>query len=658
MIIAALLGLIVGLLAGGTSLWFLVLAGLLLACYALTRKWRQLMAALLLFALGLTITLLYSRPVLGMVSTWGFVTRTSSSYFLLTTYRGTFYVDSDLNPGLGSIMRVSGVGQLPIFAKFDGDFDFAAYLRRQGCFTMIEDGQVEPILKIPDLAGTYRNWCLQRLEGEQLALVSSFLFAKGGGGIEDYDELQRGGVGRFLTGTSLHLSFLSRGLEKIFKGKKTGIISPLLALFICFTSDFSLSGRRVFTLALMRYLAKRTNWFRDRGEAQALGGIILLAGAPFAVTDMAFFFPFLMIFLSACARGLYSRLRPPLRQLISSGLSFLFLVPPLLWEHGSLNILGAFFALVLVFPSCFLYLTFIPLYFLPLAGVYAGPLASGYLKMLRWLGGIGVLDLGAVGLVFTILWYVILIVFLILIALGVRRAWLCLIGLVALLVLTPIQGYLPKTEVIFIDVGQGDSTLVVNRGKAVLIDTGGSRYDDLATACLIPLLKRERISRLEAVILTHDDFDHSGALESLLANFPVGEVIRGEEIGGAFTAAGVEFYDHNFLTGTGDDNESSAVLSFTLDGRDYLIMGDAPKEVEAEIIQRGDDLDADILRIGHHGSKTSTSSALLEAVTPNLAVISCGKNYYGHPTSEVLNLLESYQIPVWRTDLDGSLKLS
>ena len=658
MIIAALLGLIVGLLAGGTSLWFLAAAGLLLACYALVRRWRQLLVASALFALGLTITLVYGRPLLGPVSTWGVVTRTSSSYFLLMSPRGTFYVDSDLNPGLGSPLRVSGVGQHPIFAKFEGNFDFAAYLRRQGCFTLIDEARVEPILKLPDISGAYRRWCLGQLEGEELALVSSFLFAKGGGGIADYDELQRGGVGRFLTGTSLHLSFLNRGLEKLIKGRNTALISPIMSLFICFVSDFSLSGRRVFILALMRYLSRRTCWFRDRFEAPALGGIIPLVGAPFAVTDMAFVFPFLMIFMSACTRGFSARLHSPVRQLVSSGLSFLFLVPPLLWEYGSLNILGALFSLVLVFPSCLLYLALIPLYFLPLAGVYAGPLAGGYLKMLRWLGGIGVLDLGTVGLVFTILWYAIFLVFFILIALGAKRAWVMLVALASLLVLAPIPGYIPHSEVIFIDVGQGDSTLVVNRGRAVLIDTGGSRYDDLATACLIPLFERERIGELEAVIITHEDFDHAGALDSLLADFPVGQVIYGDEISGAFTVGGIAFYDHNFRRGTGDDNECSAVIRFSLDGRDYLIMGDAPTEVEAEIIARGDDLRADVLRIGHHGSKTSTSPALLEAVRPELAVISCGKNYYGHPTSEVLDRLASYGIPIWRTDLDGSLRLS
>lgn len=630
--------------------------------YSVARRFKPAVAALIAVGLGLGTTLLFRGCVEGRIDTFGFVVRTSDTYFLILTPKGVLYLKSELNPGIGSILKVSGVGKPLIFFKFDGDFDFAEYLGRRGCFTELSDPIVTEKLLIPNISGAYRDWCLQGLDGENRALVSSFLFAKGSGGIENYDQLQRGGVARFLTGTSLHLSFVINSVDKFFnrRGKKgiKNLVSPALALFLCFTSDFSLSGKRVFLLALTRTIESQGRGFRDRAEAQACGGAILLLTCPFGVNDPAFYFPFMMILLSTCTRRFTKDLRRPWKKLVPPVLSFLFLLPPLLVEDGAFNILSALLAVVMVFPSCLLYVAFIPLYILPFCSVYAGPLAGLYLKLLRAVGGVGVLDYGGVGWVFIALWYLAFLIFFCRLALGIDKSWKLLIALPVLLVATPIVGMLPREEVVFIDVGQGDSTLVISNGSAVLIDTGGSRYDNLATECLIPLLKRKRITYLDGVILTHDDFDHCGALDSLIQNFPVGQVIWGEEVFGEFRVGNIDFTDHSdFVSKGDDDNSGSAVLSFTVGKKDFLIMGDAPMEVEKKLIQRGENLKADVLRIGHHGSKTSTSDELLDAVFPDLAVISCGKNYYGHPTDEVLNRIQEHGIDLWRTDLDGTLDM-
>ena len=104
------------------------------------------------------------------------------------------------------------------------------------------------------------------------------------------------------------------------------------------------------------------------------------------------------------------------------------------------------------------------------------------------------------------------------------------------------------------------------------------------------------------------------------------------------------------------ENESSLVISTVIGGRCYLCMGDAPEEVERRIIVDYPNLKADILKVGHHGSKTSTCPAFLDLVSPKEAIISCGgKNTYGHPHEEVVNRLKQRSIKIRRTDEEGSI---
>ena len=105
-----------------------------------------------------------------------------------------------------------------------------------------------------------------------------------------------------------------------------------------------------------------------------------------------------------------------------------------------------------------------------------------------------------------------------------------------------------------------------------------------------------------------------------------------------------------------DENSSSLVLYLSLLGKNFLFMGDAPKEIEKQIIQDHPDLRADILKIGHHGSKTSTAEEFLDVIQPQEAIVSCGKkNGYGHPHASVLSLLSSRNIKIRRTDEEGTI---
>ena len=188
----------------------------------------------------------------------------------------------------------------------------------------------------------------------------------------------------------------------------------------------------------------------------------------------------------------------------------------------------------------------------------------------------------------------------------------------------------------------------------VMIDTGGQKSFDLAEESLIPFMNKNKITHLDALITTHDDFDHSGAKDSLMSKFKVYNYLNKPEQF-PYKVGDIELQNLNVFDGK-DDNDKSLVLSMTFMNKKWLFMGDASTIVEKEMISAFDSLDCDILKIGHHGSKTSTCDEFIKATTPSEAIISVGaSNYYGHPNKEVLDILTKNNVKIRRTDEEGTI---
>ena len=232
----------------------------------------------------------------------------------------------------------------------------------------------------------------------------------------------------------------------------------------------------------------------------------------------------------------------------------------------------------------------------------------------------------------------------------------------------------------FIDVGQGDCTLVTYRGEAVLIDSGPASASSSAAEYI-----RAYAPNIDYFIITHPHEDHMGGCESVLRAADVDCLVlstltSGEEFyTGAIEAAeerGCEimYLEDGCTLNTGnitvtvydvfpyfsdDFNNSSLFVTIEADGTKLLVTGDAEEgEEEYAADKYGTLLDCDILKIGHHGSRTSTSEKFLDAALPETAVISCGKNNsYGHPSHEVVKRLGERGVEVRRTDKEGNVVL-
>jgi beta-lactamase superfamily II metal-dependent hydrolase len=232
----------------------------------------------------------------------------------------------------------------------------------------------------------------------------------------------------------------------------------------------------------------------------------------------------------------------------------------------------------------------------------------------------------------------------------------------------------------FIDVGQGDSILVEAGDADILVDGGPSG------SAVLSYLAGQNVPDIDLLVATHMHADHIGGLDDVLAQYNVHEVWTNgatatsqtyQDFAAAVATEGAtdreirRGYSAQFggvtLTAlhpvdplTGDANGDSIVLRLSCGSVDVLLTGDANADSEASML--GDPsvaLDADVLKVGHHGSATSTSDAFLDAVTPNDAVISVGAgNTYGHPTQETLNRLAAHGATIYRTDLNGTVVLT
>lgn len=240
------------------------------------------------------------------------------------------------------------------------------------------------------------------------------------------------------------------------------------------------------------------------------------------------------------------------------------------------------------------------------------------------------------------------------------------------------EGGAQDMAVHFLDVGQGLSILVQSGGENLLYDGGDTSHSDE----VVEYLHNQNVENIDYMISSHYDADHLGGLLKCLQNFSVENILGADYYQGtdlymdfvnAATANAISIQypkpGDTFSFGTGsftvlapsgidpnDSNKNSVVIRLTNGNNSFLFTGDAEETSEQDMISTGRSLDCDVLSLAHHGSQSSTTWDFLEASTPSWAVISCGTdNRYGHPSADTMGRLSSMNIPVFRTDKQGTI---
>lgn len=234
----------------------------------------------------------------------------------------------------------------------------------------------------------------------------------------------------------------------------------------------------------------------------------------------------------------------------------------------------------------------------------------------------------------------------------------------------------------FIDVGQGDCSLFISGDESMLIDCGESQYSDQ----VIKEIRDRGVESLDYIVATHAHSDHMGGMADIIKSVPCDHILLSEPCDDSSQTATYEnFLDavegssiepilaesgYTFTLGAAecrvlspsyvskDENNNSIVMTITVSDTMFLMMGDAEKQIENSLLDAYPDIHADIIKLGHHGSKTSSSKDFLRAVNPKYSIISVGAgNMYGHPSEETLDTLKELNITPFRTDELGTIRV-
>lgn len=546
----------------------------------------------------------------------------------INTYQHILVYNTDAS--VGDTIRFHGILENVDSLHNYGLFDYTDYMRRKGIYQCITTDTIEIVKHsyIPH-ALLYRYVQSSKLQ----EIASSFL----------YNDHEEDTLAIFFS-SGMHFSFLLYHITKISSfylfQDKVKIIEIICSFLLYALFPYSYSVARLFLMRLLKY-------YEDNYTKRiAMGMMILLFFKPYQCTSLGFIIPFLLsissIFLQDTPRFLNQILiLSPIQTATQYEVNlFWMLAFPLLR-----NVYSLLFVMVLVgllFP--------ISPYIALLEWLYTMIQAvSNKMLLLR-----DIAIWGRASMLCCILY--LLAIFLWKESMVCRR--LLIVSIIMYLV--PIYGT-PWISITFLDVGQGDCMLVeypFHQGS-VMVDTGGGYRDDLAQQVLIPYLKSRGIYKLDALIISHYDNDHSGAMNDLLEEINVEYLIDYNSMteGLKIDKYTIEFLD--IMRHSHDENDRSLITLFDLGTHTLLTTGDLSSIGEEQLLKEYPGLQVDYLKLSHHGSATSSSLYYLSRLSPQVVFNSSGRNnMYHHPSTQVLETVQRLHLPLYDTQQKGSIHLN
>lgn len=616
------------------------------------------------------------------------------------------------------VVKFIGELKLPAVKRNPGGIDYRSYLAQKGITAVTFSREIEKVGKLPanpfiKLAISLRRNMLS-LYQRSLPQKTSALLA--GICLGSKDELPKDtlrlfsdtGLSHVLAVSGLHMAVVYGAAKRLLDGvRATAGISAaagsLIVIFYSFMAGLSPSVMRAAITIIVYLIGQGIGRKADSLNSLGLAATVLLILNPLYAFSVGFQLSFaatlgILLFFKDVKQFL-NRLpgifRDPLAVVISAQL----MVSPFLVYYFNRISVGGFIANLLV---------------VPMVGII---LVTGFMSGLVGLvfPGIGAILLKIPGALLVLVEFIITLTHKLPISVATVPSlplWSYLAYFIALAIIfwpiprfsgkpkaaaailllimaaTPVFLEKGTLEVTFIDVGQGDSIFVRSpKGNTVLIDAGGTpRFFagdyDTGSDVVMPFLYSRGTDSIDVVVVSHFDDDHAGGLVSILENIKVGLLVYGHKsdtplYSELMEAAGAN--NVNVLSvGRGDEfclddvvfevlgpdknrvseseNDNSVILRLSYKGISFLFTGDLEAQGEAELISAYNDVRTFVLKVGHHGSSTSTSKEFLSRTSPAFGVISVGaQNVYGHPTSEVLERLFDNGVRVLRTDQKGGI---
>lgn len=488
------------------------------------------------------------------------------------------------------------------------------------------------------------------------------------------------GISHLFALSGLHVSIFSSILLFILKKLRFKEILNYVLIFIflllfSFITGFSPSILRATLLFFLLGINKVFYLNIRTLDILYLVFIILVIINPFIIYNLSFILSFTAAFFLIFSSDLLKGKNYFVSLFKVSLLSYFASLPLSIYYFGYTNLLGTILNLVfvplvsfVVFPLTLL--TFIISKFYSILNITTNLLESLSLLFNKFKI---IIYFPRINLIFVFIYLSILMLYI------KFKKKICLYLIIVLLIFFKIRPYMDNnTYIYYIDVGQGDSILVVtpHLNKTILIDTGGivsfneNYKSNIVKNKTIPFFRRIGINRVDYLFLTHGDYDHAGEANELLSNFCVKKVfinkgninniekkINNKEVlmlkNFVIDNIKVNSLNNNVFN---NENDNSTVLLFNIYDYKFLFMGDASIKTEEYLLNNYILPNVDILKVGHHGSYTSTSTDFINVIKPKYSVISVGENnMYKHPNKSVLDILDNTKL--FRTDVDGTIEV-
>ena len=593
---------------------------------------------------------------------------------IIVTYKYTGKVFNNLS--YGDKIKVTGVLKEPSTNNIFNNFNYKKYLYNKKIYYIIEASKIDKIQNNNNHIYTIKNLLYTRINSLKSSnYIKALLFGDNKLDKEIKTSYQINGISHLFSVSGFHINFITSiiyfYLDRVTYNKKIKYITVdiFLVLYLLLCNTTSLLRCTVMNILLsINHLLKLNI---KKIDIVLLTLILCIIINPFIIYDIGFIYSYTISFFLILYKNKYKTNNKLLKIIYISLISFLVSLPINIYTSYEINFLSIILNIILVpiVSLILLPLSLLTLIF-PILDNILYLITSILEKISLYTSNINIFKqiLSKPSIILIIIYYLVII----LILSKNKHYYLILI---LLIFHKTIPLYNSNLEVVMFDVGEADSMLISTPSKKVniLIDTG--RGIDINN--IIIYLKSIGISKLNYLIITHGDEDHIGGALYLIDNFKVDNVILNK---GDYTELEVELITHlknknikytnninkipllgsyMYLLNTkkfSNENDNSIVTYFEYQKYKFLFMGDSSSKTEEYLINNYNLTNISFLKVGHHGSNTSSSPLFINKINPKVSLISVGRNnFYHHPNKEVLTNLSNSVI--YRTDINKSIKI-
>lgn len=583
------------------------------------------------------------------------------------------YISNIDNLELGDKVIVSGQYTTPKRATIPNNFDYQKYLYNNHIFYIMYAKELKLIKKNQNITYEIKKYILNKTSNyKNKGYLNAFIIGDKTN-LEFYETYQNNGISHLFALSGMHISMLSLIIYKLVnKLKHKDLIVIIFLLFYVTLTNFSASILRTIIFFIILKLNKKLDLNISTKNALLITLSIIMIYNPLIVFDIGFQYSGLVTFGLIVSTKYYKK-NYFYNLFITSFIALLFSIPITLYNNYELNLLSILNNLINV-PL----ITFViyPLSLLTFILKFLEPIYNLTINLLEFINNISsIFSLNIIVPKVHTIFYLIYYLFIYLYIESNNKKYILIACLYLLsFKLKPFIDH--NNYVYYLDVGQGDSSLIIYNDDVMLIDTGGTRNYNVSSGS-IKLLKSLGYSHIDYLILTHGDFDHMGDSIYLINNYKVKNVVLNNDsfneletnLIKELKSKKIKYYqnvekiplNNNIITILNtkeydNENDNSLVTFLNINNYSFLFMGDAGVSKEKDILLNYNLNKIDFIKIGHHGSNTSTSREFIEKISPKHSIISVGKNNrYGHPKQSVLDTLESSKI--YRTDLEGTIEI-